>query len=475
MDNKPKNINKTVINKLKKMIKDITKSESIGLYNYDISGNGTAFIKPEDQEKYDTLQQLLSWLDFERYEADKTYIIPGLTIKGIKDSKGKELNMTICISEDNIEKIINNEDKFTKFGIKFPDQIYQFKYKDDLVPGKTYKAPRPRLVEESADEYEAFLKDYYEKNGEQQVIINNGTNVRESYTHEKINYAKGNKIDQSHSSEYYLNYLNRTLKKTQPQPGSQNNPAQTGQTYTFVDSEPGEKIPFPQKIGRLGTTIKTNLTNGSVTKKIRTILGLGVAGGAVALLFSNSIGISLVAVGATAGIGGYFLGKLFKKIKEKAKDLLYGKKQPIPTQQPPQGGPSGNNPTPPGSGSGSGSGNPNPTGGNGQGPSGGNGGNGGNPTPPPTGSGQPSTSDENDIDNLLGTINSNKLLYESICTRIQSAEFELSKLTPGTPEYQQKEQELQGLKQNQKQILKNVFDTIQGYQEAQKSKGGRSL
>src|SRR5699024_9160823 len=119
---------------------------------YDISGNGTAFIKPEDQEKYDTLQQLLSWLDFERYEADKTYIIPGLTIKGIKDSKGKELNMTICISEDNIEKIINNEDKYTKLYIKFPEQIYQYKYKEDLVPEKTYKAPRQRLVEERADE-----------------------------------------------------------------------------------------------------------------------------------------------------------------------------------------------------------------------------------------------------------------------------------------------------------------------------------
>lgn len=472
MDKKIEAINKDLKDELTKIREKLLKDGENFPGHIDKSGNGTAFIRPDDEDKYDAINQLISFLDCNNYDKNKTYIIPGLTIKGVKDNKGKERQMTLCLKEEDIETLLRNEDKYKKLGVNFPAQIYQFKYKDKNVPGKTFKAPRPRLITEGQDEYEAFLKNYYEQNGEQVKLINNGTNIREAYTHEKINYRKNNTIDQSFSSEYYRTYYQNELKKTQPQPQAHNNPAQTGQEYTFVDSEPGEKIPFPQKISGFFSSVKQFGSNGHLSSGIRTILGAALAVGAVGFIVTNAYTMP-IAITAVVGVGGgMLLIKPFKKIKEKIKDFFYGKKIPQqpqtpnnPTQQ--QGG--GTQTTPP-TGTG---GNGNPTGGGNPGgtnPS-------PQPSPTPSGATPPPTKDDNltiQIESLLEEMGQSKNTYEDLNNRIKVLQTELQNIDPSSPEYQTKETTLKDLKDKQKQLLLNVYNMIANHR-IDNTQGGKSL
>lgn len=443
--------NKIFLEKLNAKREDLLRHGANYPGHIDKSGNGTAFIRPEDEPEYDAINELKGYLEFKTYDPQKTFILPGVTINGVTNEQGKPLQMTICIQENDIKKILGNIEKYKKLGITFPDQLYQFKY-EQPIPGKSYKAPRPMLVEETEEQYEAFLKEYYERNGEQQELIGDDIKTRKPYTHEMIPYAEEYKVDRGHVSEYYMQYMQNAIKKhtRQPSPGAGNHRVQDGEEYVFKESVKGEKILFLQRVGSFGHGVKTNLANGSTGTKVKTVAGIalviGIGGAALTSTYVWPI--------ALVGLGSYatyrLMRPLLKKLKEKNEDLLYGKK--LDTEEPPQG------PSDTGDDSGSGDGGSGSSGddsGNGGGS--GSGGNGGQ--------GQPQGDDNFNmrIEELLNELGMNANLYKDIETKITIAEEELTNLAPNSPAYAQKQEQLAGLKKQKKKLLEIVSQQIENY------------
>lgn len=450
MNSKSKEINSAILKKLNEKRDKLLANGRLYDDSIDLSNNGTILIRPEEKEQYDTIMQLISFLDFEKYDKDSTYLFPGTRI-------GKGKKVTICVKEENIEKIIRQKDKFRSLlGITFPDQLFQYQYKDELIPGKEYKPPRPQLIEETDEEYEAFLKDYYARNNESQEFIPNSTDIRAPYIHEKIKYETGNQIDENHTSEYYQGYMKNSLNKTQPKPQSQNPRAKENVEYEFKESTPGAKIPFFQKFGTLNGSIKENLSSGLATKKLRTILGIGLVAGATGIVAVNVLNLPVVLLAAGVAASVKIFTPLGKKLVNKIRNKLYGEpivqtpptqQQPEPQSQPTQGqhGPQ-SQPTPPKQG------------------------------PQSPHSQNPETEEEitEKINNLLRELGDQNNTYRDLCTRIKIEEEKLNNLDPQSEEYKVVMKTITELKEQQKTMLKNLHTILKNYGET-KSNGGPKL
>lgn len=434
--------NKTFLSKLNAQRDELIRRGENYPNHIDKSDNGTAFIRPEDEEKYDAINELKGYLEFKAYDPQTTYILPGVEIENVNNENGKPLRMSIAIQEKDISKILDKIDKFKKLGIKFPAQLYQFKYKEQPLPGKTYKAPRPMLIEETEEQYEAFLKGYYEQNGEHQELIGDGTESRKPYPHEKIPYDKGYKIDKKYLSEYYESYLDEVIKKStrQPSPGASNNRAQSGKPYTFKESTKGEKLPLLQGAGTFINGIRTNLANGSTGSKVKTVAGIAFIMGVGGVALTSGYLVPAALIGGI-GFASYKVFRyLSEKIKNKADELLYGKKMPPATQ-------------PGGDGDGSSSGHSGDDTGGSQGGSG-------------QGSGQPPQGDDDfnmKIEGLLTELGINAEDYKTTTDQIKTIEDNLNNLDPTSAEYKIQMEKLSAAKARKKRILQVVVQQLEEY------------
>lgn len=282
-----------------------------------------------DTEKITIITELSNYFNFDKFDAHETFEIPGVQLKNGKFIK-------IYVKEEDITKIADKADKYEKMlGIKFPAQIYQFqtKHLGETIPGTNTPIPRPKLISETNNQYEEYLKTIYTNEGISTKAAPDNIG-RNPYPHEQINFKKTNKVNYDYYSEYYLNYQSAVrfniLRSQTPQSGEQrkpNNRIRPGEKLTIKDSELVEKTPLGQKIGRGLTTLGTTTSNPNFWTKFKaTVGGLLIATGIGFVIFSNTAIAAGIAAGAIAVGSGLFFGKKIKNsFSRKINNWLYGK------------------------------------------------------------------------------------------------------------------------------------------------------
>lgn len=424
----------------------------------DVSGNNTAFIKEDDQDKYNAINNLKSYLEFNTFALEETYEIPGVTIK----ENNAQTRVKLYIRKEDIGKIAEEAEKFEALlGIELPAQIYQFKskYKQININGELDDIPRPKLMSETPEQYEQYLSDFYNNHNIKPTQNPNGIG-REPYPHEQIDFKINNSINENFHSEYYLDYIreehlrilwpgqNRGQSQANNQPQRRNNRINDDDELTVRESDDLEKTPLGQKIGAGLTSFANFFKSGSNWQKIKTgAVGALLVSGAGFLVYSSPIA-ALVTGGAI--LGGVAIAKGIRKpinfLREKINSFLYGPKiekdddepeieqptrqqtPPVPTPQP-----STQEPQQPGRQSPQ---NPIST---------------PEPTPAPVQSQKSVIPPEFDYYFEEAGINIEQ--YREIEKRIAVVNLSLQNLVPGTPEYQTTMIQLNNLKQQQKEQL----------------------
>lgn len=418
----------------------------------DVSGNNTEFVSNDDLESFKAINELKNYLEFSTFNPDETYEIPGVKVY----QRNREQRVPLYIRKADIGKIADKAEEFEDLlDIKLPAQIYQFqdRYYGDKVPGTNIDIPRPKLMSETGDQYEEYLRSVYEQEDIEPEPSPDGIG-RLPYIHEQVDYSIENVLDESFFSEYYLD-MQREERLGEMFPNSRtgrpNNRIDEDDEYTVRESDDLERTPLGQKIGATLTTFENTFKNASTWQKLRhAAIGTLVVGAGCFFAYTNPLAVgTLVVAGGLGTIGGFALKKLVGFVKKKANNWLYGREiedvpeeehppientPPTPTGEPPQ--PS-RRPNPQGSGSGSGSGAPTPT----PGPA---------PQPQPQ---TPQTPIPQELDAYFSEAGLNIEQYREIERRIQVAENELSILIPGSPSYQSKQQEIAELKKQQKEEL----------------------
>lgn len=284
---------------------------------------------PDDKETINTINELANFFNFDKFIPNETFEIPGLQLRNGKYIK-------IYVKEDDITNIADQAEKYEKLlGIKFPAQIYQYQTKNlgATIPGTKTPIPRPKLVTETNDDYEKYLKNIYTNEG---ILTKPAPDKigRSPYPHEHIDFKRTQEEDSTYYSEYYLNYQNsiriQNLRSQVPPtegPKRTNNRIQRNERLTVKDSELVGKTPLGQKIGKGLTTMGsitanpnfwTKLKVGVASAVIVTALGFGI--------YANPALAAAIAVGAVSIGGGIFLGKKIKNaISRKINNWLYGK------------------------------------------------------------------------------------------------------------------------------------------------------
>ena len=171
-------------------------------------------ILASDEDAYNCLNQLENLFfkygtddDSEKdlCNPDEIYEIPGVKIK----ENGVEKDLSIFVKKDKIKALVRQAKDYERIlgpslGLKFPNQVYQFNYDDTPIPGAGYSAPRPKLASESLDEYEDYLKTFYQAQGI--TPEKDDDNIfRKPYPHEVVDF-KGTAPEArpDAQSEYYL-------------------------------------------------------------------------------------------------------------------------------------------------------------------------------------------------------------------------------------------------------------------------------
>ncbi len=407
-----------------------TRSENVDLEEIDATNNKRIY--KDDKEEYDCLHEIETlFLQFgnsgngeqDTCQNDQVYDIPG--VKVIID--GNEVNTHINVRQDKIsalarkakdyERILSKEGSLQ---IKFPNQIYQFNHDQTNIPGTTYKAPKPKLVSQTTEEYEESLKTFYHDKGIEREETEDKI-WRKPYPHEYVDYkgAAADKKDQVQSEYYRFNFKAKQEIK-----------AQRGK-LRFTRQQVNEKTPLFTKLKNgvlgIGSTVKDD---ESARKKIKYVLATG---GAIAA--GTYFGITSGLLPAVLPVGGIAL--LYHWAKKKFDKMRKEKERN--SQQDNQrndGSSRSSNPTP-------------------QPPT---------PINPPTqGGGTPINLGE-DLEENLQSLRQNSEVVTNIENRIAQLQHELDNLNPNTPNYNDKKdklnQEITKLKENKRTILESLKEDI---------------
>lgn len=425
----------------------------------DLGGNGTEFIRTEDEDKYKAIYELKNYLEFNTFKIDETYEIPGIEIQGEREK------ISLYIKKDDISKIADKAEEFEKLlGIKLPSQIYQCKtkYATEKIPGTNLDIPRPKLMSETTEQYEEYLSALYSKENIDPEPTPDSIG-RMPYLHEKVEYRTANTIKDQYVSEYYTHYIKELTLGQMPArktSGSRkNNRIKDDDELTVRESDDLERTPLGQKIGAGLTSFENVFKNGSTWQKIRHgAIGTLIGGGVLFFAYTNPVAAASLGVFVGAGLlAGKGLQKLCRFLKEKKDDWLYGKKRSDdddeepdldddePENEPPRptNPPRTENPNPP------------------------------QRQDPP----RQQTVIPEELDSFLDEAGINVEQYREIERRVSAAENELSALTPGTPEYAAKQAELSTLKEQQKdqlQVIEVLLEEMLKGVNAVKT-GGRNL
>ena len=297
------------------------------------------FIQKERREEFDLLNELTSYLSFEKEDPANTYEFKGFEYPLNLDGTNKK-KTTIYVSKENALKISAKADKFENvLGVRLPVELYLLKYKGTNMPGLDYEAPEPKTADKSRADHETALENYYKAHGVNKEA-NPANNFRQAYPHEKINpRAENPEMTEFVQEGYYSSTVEELAA------------AEFEMEHGDPGLQPGEESPVVNSVplGQRFRQLKNFLSEPGVKRKL--IKTLGIVGlGAVAIgLFQAAPAVTAVALGslgggaliaATAGPG---LIKLGRSIKKKIKDWWLGPEitqetpqQPEPTMTPEQ-------------------------------------------------------------------------------------------------------------------------------------------
>lgn len=404
----------------------------------DVCKDGTEFIRVEDEEKYNAINELKNYLEFSSFKLDETYEIPGVEIPDADEK------INLYIKREDISKIADKAEKFeTLLGIKFPAQIYQCKtrYANEKVPGTNMEIPRPKLMSETTEQYEEYLKSQYSQEDIEAEPTPDNIG-RMPYPHEQVEYRNSNTIKDKYLSEYYSLYIEDLMLSEIPSRvqngGRKNNRINDDDELVVRESDDLERTPLGQKIGAGLTSFENFFKSASTWQKIRHgAIGALVGGGALFFTYTNPV--AAVSLGVMIGTGvllGKGLQRLGKFLKEKKDNWLYGPKIPQGTNEPTQDEDEPAN-RPPAPAEEPDRDSP-------------------RQDPQPSAPQQPQTVIPEELDEFLNEAGINITQYREIETRINVAEHELSTLVPGSPEYTEKQIEIASLKEQQKDQLQVI-------------------
>lgn len=404
----------------------------------DVCRDGTEFIRVEDEEKYNAINELKNYLEFSSFKLDETYEIPGIEIPDADEK------INLYIKKDDISKIADKAEIFeTLLGIKLPAQIYQCKtrYANEKVPGTNMGIPRPKLMSETTEQYEEYLKSQYSQEDIEPVPTPDNIG-RMPYPHEQVEYRSSNAIKDKYISEYYSLYIEELMLSQIPsraqRSGRRNNRINDDDEFIVRESDDLERTPLGQKIGTGLTSFQNVFKSASTWQKIRHgAIGTLIGGGVLYFAYTNPI--AAVSLGLMIGTGvllGKGLQHLGRFIKEKKDNWLYGPKIPQdtggheqndnePANRPPAPAPQSDSDSP-------------------------------SQNPQPRAQQQSQTVIPEELDEFLNEAGINITQYREIERRINVAEHELSALIPGSTEYTTKQIEIASLKEQQKDQLQVI-------------------
>jgi len=176
----------------------------------EIDETSDKYILASDENRYNILMQIKMLIDISKNEKQDIYVFKLLEIT-------KDNNLTITdnlyLKKNTIkeftnyvienEKYLNTKD----FIVSFPTELYKYQKEYDkynlTIPGKNFQFPLPQNINQSSEEYELYLEDYYKKHDTIKKIDQTGK-FRLPYPHEQINFKKNYKINTSYKNEHYL-------------------------------------------------------------------------------------------------------------------------------------------------------------------------------------------------------------------------------------------------------------------------------
>lgn len=198
-----KKTNKPYLNQVEKELKEIERAGQASLNRQEIKGK---LIDEKDIIRYEDLLELKQIFDVEPSEIDPK-----------NATRDAFFGNEICIPYKDLDKLLEIMSNETT-NIKFPKEIQGWGMLPDYVLKNTtatkVRAPRPQIFNETKEEYERYLKDYYEKYGIKVTEVSPG--VRGPYPHEKCAWENGNPINKGdkYLSPSYLKYIQSVKPKS---------------------------------------------------------------------------------------------------------------------------------------------------------------------------------------------------------------------------------------------------------------------
>ena len=163
---------------------DTTQVEPVQLQNEP--GQSVMIFRTEKYE-FQKMEELIQYINFDKTTSDNVFEIPNVKIRS-NDNPSEITEITIYLPKENIKNIAREAIKYkTLLDIEFPQELFQI-YHDNIIPTPEYegiKAPLPKKLSETEEEYEARMEQHYRENDIQRGEIET---YRSPYPHEKVNY-----------------------------------------------------------------------------------------------------------------------------------------------------------------------------------------------------------------------------------------------------------------------------------------------
>ena len=307
--------NQAINAKINKNIKDLLAAGKLAFENgmesevKDIDGVG-AYIVNQDEEKYNALQLFQSIINYSgELPVDKLYVIPGAVFGNGDTLATHPLVLPMAKLEELADKAEYLEDKLRDYGLKFPSELFRFtkKNKGKNLPDRDFPAPEPRRMDQTPDEYEAYLEEYYKNHGVTKK--EDGLAFRHPYDHEKIDYRKGNKSDDTYTSESF-----QETQKTKAEGEGKTIKAPIGERLRVTS----RTVKGPSLWQRGKDVVETRRNWAKIGSAI--LKTAAVAAGVV--LAGKILGLSPLAWGIVAGGAAVFaVTRYLRKIYDRRKDL----------------------------------------------------------------------------------------------------------------------------------------------------------
>ena len=308
---------------------DTTQVEPVQLQNEP--GQSVMIFRTEKYE-FQKMEELIQYINFDKTTSDNVFEIPNVKIRS-NDNPSEITEITIYLPKENIKNIAREAIKYkTLLDIEFPQELFQI-YHDNIIPAPEYegiKAPLPKKLSETEEEYEARMEQHYRENDIQRGEIET---YRSPYPHEKVNYRDSiEPIMTDTPRESYIRRVATAIPREIAEPEEE---TREGERRRVVDTD----LTIGQKLRQAYLGIKGVKESKDSIKKIASM-----AGGTIIIGFSlaNFPIITLGLIGSSAIIAGLGLGyknskkrgKLIKAIKKKIKDFFKGK----PLEEAPENG-----------------------------------------------------------------------------------------------------------------------------------------